>query len=340
MPPGRPPSAEFDDPTLFEGSGFPARRITARLAWRAFRRHWWQALLLWSVGTSAVMALAYFKVKPTYDAFSTIKVDPGDRGLFRETNNAAVDFEVFKETQVKRVTNPNVIATALAGHPDLLLLPRLATAQDPEAEIRRSLAVAVIPKTNLIQVSMSSESASEAAAIVNAVIEAYLKVALDSTEEETEKRCRRLREVKEERTVAVRQKRDAIASLVKRIGTVDSNQARDRNSVTIEQYGVLTHQLLQADLELVEAQARLEQIQAEPAVAAPSSGDPSEPTRRWSPRSTPRPRSARLESGSRRLARPCSNPSGSPGSPATPPTRPPASEPTRPRSRSMASGPG
>ena len=251
-----------------------SRKLSARLVWRAVRRHWWQALLLWSAGTSALMALAYYKVKPSYEAFSTIKVDPGDRGLFRE-NSSMVDFEVFKETQVKRVTNPNVIATALAAHPDLLHLPRLALCQDPEAEIRQSLSVMVLPKTNLIQVSMASESAEEAARIVNAVIEAYLKVALDTNEEETEKRCRRLREVKEERTVAVRQKRDAIASLVSRIGTVDSSQARDRNSVTVEHYKMLTNQLLQVDLELVEEQARLDQLQNEPAGAV--SGHSSEP---------------------------------------------------------------
>ena len=70
--------------------------------------------------------------------------------------------------------------------PELLHLPRLALAPDPEVEIRKSLTVMMIPKTNLIQVAMSSESASEAAEIVNAVIEAYLKVALDSGEEEAE----------------------------------------------------------------------------------------------------------------------------------------------------------
>jgi succinoglycan biosynthesis transport protein ExoP len=262
-----------DRPTL-PGVASPARKVTARLALRALRRHWWQALLLWLIGSSGLMALAYFKVKPSYDAFSTIKIDPGDRGLFRE-NNAAIDFEVFKETQVKRITNPNVIATALAAHPDLLALPRLAKAQDAETEIRRSLVVGVIPRTNLIQVSMSSESAEEAASIVNAMIEAYLKVALDSSEEETEKRCRRLRDVKEERTVAVRQKRDVIASLVKRIGTIASIQAYDRNSVTIEQYGVLTNQLLQTDLELVEAQAKLDQLRGESSTRV--QGDPSEP---------------------------------------------------------------
>ena len=272
----QPAPSRFEPPRPLAAT--PARRVSARLVWRAVRRHWWQAALLWLVGTSGLVALAYRYVKPTYDAFSTIKVDPGDRALFRETN-AAVDFEVFKETQVKRVTNPNVIATALAAHPELLSLPRLARAQDAEAEIRRSLAVGVIPKTNLIQVSMSSESAEEAASIVNAMIEAYLKVALDSTEEETEKRCRRLRDVKEERTLAVRQKRDAVAALVKRIGAVDSVQARDRNSATIEQYGMLTNQLLQADLELVEAQASLDRLRAElPARPRNDASEPDEET--------------------------------------------------------------
>jgi succinoglycan biosynthesis transport protein ExoP len=270
-PPTAMPRHERPVPT---GLATPARRLTARLAWRAVRRHWWQALVLWAAGTSGLVALAYLKVKPSYDAFSTIKVDPGDRGLFRE-NSAAVDFEVFKETQVKRVTNPNVIATALAAHPDLLGLPRLAKAQDAEAEIRKSLVVGVVPRTNLIQVSMASESAEEAASIVNAMIEAYLKVALDSSEEEAEKRCRRLRDVKEERTIAVRQKRDAIASLVQRVGTADSIKARDRNSASVEQYGAITGQLLHSDLELVEAQARLEQIQGE--TAERTKLDPSEP---------------------------------------------------------------
>ena len=263
-----------DEPPSSGPSGLRGRESSARLAWRALRRHWWQALLLWAAGSSGLMALAYCQVRPSYDASSTIKVDPGGRGLVREDGPAVDGFEVFKETQVKRVTNPNVIAAALAAHPDLLGFPRLAKARDAEAEVRKSLDVMVIPRTNLIQVSMSSESAGEAASIVNAVIEAYLKVALDAGEEEAEARRRKLREVKEERTVAVRQKRDAIASLVKRIGAVDGVQARGRNSVTIEQYGLLTRQHLQADLELVEAQAGLDRLRAVPGATAANPSDP------------------------------------------------------------------
>ena len=253
----------------FEAPRSSGLGLSAGLAWRAFRRHWWQALTLWVIGSSALMALAFYKVKPTYDASSTIKVDPGDRA-------SADDFEVFKETQARRVANPNVIALALAAHPELLDLPGLARARDAEAEIGKSLSATVIPGTNLIRVSMSSGSSGEAAPIVDAVIGAYLGVALDmGGEEDAEDRRRKLREVKRERALAVLEKRDAVASLVGRIGAVDARQARERNSVMIERYGALTRQLLQADLELVEAQAWLARLQGEP--GGPPSGDPGGP---------------------------------------------------------------
>src|SRR5947209_3698851 len=81
------PAPHEPDEAPFEPSRPTSRRLSAGLVWRALRRHWWQALLLWTATSSALMALAYYKVKPTYDAFSTIKVDPGDRGLFRENSS-------------------------------------------------------------------------------------------------------------------------------------------------------------------------------------------------------------------------------------------------------------
>jgi succinoglycan biosynthesis transport protein ExoP len=249
--------------------------LSARLIWRAVCRHWWQGLLLWMLGSAGLVALVHSKVRPSFEAVSTIKVDPGEPGQSRD-NGSMADFEVFKETQVRRVTNPNVIASALADHPDLLAFPGLASARDPEAEIRKSLSVGIIPRTNLIQVSMTSEVAEEAPAIVNAVIEAYLKVALDTTrEDEARKRARKLRDARDDRAQAVRQKREAIAELVKRTGTADGKQARDRNSVTVEQYSVLTRQSLETDLALVESQARLDQLKVVPSL--PALADPNDP---------------------------------------------------------------
>ena len=247
-------------PASFTGSG--SRGLSLRLLWRAVRRHWWQGLLIWAAGSAGLLALLDRRVQPTFDAVSTIKVEPGDRGP-NPSNGSSADFEVFKETQAQRVTNPNVIARALLDHPDLLTFPGLTGATDPEAEIRRGLSAVVIPRTNLIRVAMTSKSAEESSAVVNAVIEAFLRIALDThDEDEAENRRQKLLEVQRERTEAVRQKREAIAQLVQRVGTADGSQARQRNAVTVEQYSVLTRQLLESDLALVDAQGKLDQLRA------------------------------------------------------------------------------
>jgi succinoglycan biosynthesis transport protein ExoP len=252
----------------------PRRRLSAGLAWRALRRHWWQATLLWLAGSAGLMALAHDRIRPRFEAFSAIKIEPGDRGLFREPGPGD-DFEVFKQTQARRITNPNVIASALAAHPELLRMPRLAHAADPEAEAREALSAVVVPGTNLIRVSMTGESADEAARLVDAVVDAYLRVALEDGDREAEQRCRRLREAKRERSAEVRRSRETVARLVDRIGSADVGQARDRNAAAIEAYRVLTRQHLQVDLELIEAQARLDRLRAElrdpPPVDAPRS---------------------------------------------------------------------
>ena len=272
-----PPSPPFERPLPHDLTGHRGR-FSARLVARALKRHWWQAALLWMLGTAGLVYLAYSRIKPTFEAITAIRVDPGDHGLSREAG-PSTDFEVFKGTQVQRLINPDIIARALVNHPELLKLPGLAGADDAETRVRDSLNVLLLPRTHMIQVSMSSEAPEEPAAVINAVVEAYLKVAIETSEEETEKRRRLLRDVKVERTQDVDRKRQMIAGLVARLGTIDAGQARDRNSVTIEQYRVLTNQLIQTELGLVDAQATFDQIQGEPIDInlAQVSTDPSRP---------------------------------------------------------------
>ena len=205
------------------------------------------------------MALAHLGVRPSLRGLLGDPGRPGRPGPARE--GPAVDFEVFKETQARRVAGPDVIAAALAAHPELLRLPRLAAAGDPEAEIRESLVAAVVPGTDLIRVSMAAESADEAAGVVNAVVDAYLEVG--------RRRRRgggrgaaaggsaRPRRSGPPRSAGARGGRRAGRA---GSGPVDAGRARDRDSAAVEAYRALTRQLLQADLELVEAQARLDRL--------------------------------------------------------------------------------
>ena len=269
-----PPSLpqEYED---FGGDPYQAApsssKITFKVAGRALRRHWWQALLLWIVGSVGLMALAYQRIKPTYDAFAAVSIHQGDVGIFSDRTRV-VDFGEYKETQVKAITNPNVLSATIANDPTLLQLPKLREAMDPEAEIRTNLLAMVIPKTNWIQISMSSESADEAAKLVNAVVRQYLKQANDFNDTETDRSTKRLRELRDEYRADVELKRNTLLKTMKSRESAEALASKERNTVEKERYSTLLQNLTGLELDLVSAEAQLAALQNDPANAV-ANGD-------------------------------------------------------------------
>jgi hypothetical protein len=49
-------------------------KFSASLLWRGLRRYWWQSSLIWLIGTCALVAAAYYRIKPTYDATAAISI--------------------------------------------------------------------------------------------------------------------------------------------------------------------------------------------------------------------------------------------------------------------------
>src|SRR5215218_9747923 len=96
-----PPADDFAD-----APAPPGKRISTGLVWRAFRRYWWQVVVLWAIGSAALTTLAYYTVKPTYDAVAQVRVEPGEQSLYANKNTTPIEFAEFKETQVASVTSP------------------------------------------------------------------------------------------------------------------------------------------------------------------------------------------------------------------------------------------
>lgn len=238
------------------------RRFNVKLVWRAVRRHWWQALTVWAVASAALMVVTYYKVKPTYDAWAQIKIEQTDNSIFGKSLNQ-IDFQEYKETQVKMMTNTNVLTAALSAHPELLSLPMLARSEDAEAEIKRNLIVGIVPKTNLISVGMSSEYPHEAVAIVNAVVDAYIKTALDQSDEDSERRIGRLRLARNSRLTDVEAKRAELKDLQKQFGAAYEEQIKQRDTLTLENYAVLSTELLKLQIERMSAEQALSQMRNE-----------------------------------------------------------------------------
>ena len=244
-----------------------AKGVSVRLVGRALRRHWWQAALVWLAASSGLIALAYYKIKPTFDAVSQVRVEQADFAIFTSRNGTApIDFAQYMETQVRLVTSPTVLGTALSRHPELTTYPLLRGVSDPEAEIRHALRVGVVPKTNLIQVEMSSESPDEAAAMVNAVVEAFVANALATYDASTQKRIDQLKGTRDAQAEEVTRQRRIVDNLNRALGSANLENVKDRNVASVDVYRRWSEELTNVEIMRIATKAKLDQLRNEKTV--------------------------------------------------------------------------
>ncbi len=294
-PPGRVPAplpapaylpavpAAWDDPGAAAAPEPAApsagRRLNLRTVLRAVRRHWWQILLIWGVASAALMALAYTRVKPRYDAFSLIQVEPPAAQIFGPNGTTlANNPQNQMETQVRLVTSPDVLGTALQD-PKVAALPRVALSLDPETELRDVLRVNILGRTSIIEVAMTSTMPNEPVWIVNAVVDAYIDYTKTFMASRYADQRRQLQELEKDLSDKVDARQDKLRMLFSKgnaipLGAVgakpaagDDGEGRQgqpsapgvdvdamRNQVSIEEYRSRTRELTALEAELFAAE--------------------------------------------------------------------------------------
>ena len=253
--PGALPQKAWDE--QFDGAP-GARMITPRVIWRAFCRHWWQVLLLWAVGSAALVALAYTKIKPTYQSTAWLKVEQPQTILGGQPTNPT-DMSSSLETQVALITSPDVLSAAVL-EPKVAALSRIRTSLDPEADLRKELKVSIVGRTSLILVEMATESPVEAATIVEAVVNSFLKSSSTWTDHETRVQLSRLKELQKRFQVELSQQRDALRKLYNNSVSAHTGD-KDRNLVTVDQYRSFKKELGDVEIERIEAESQLRFLQ-------------------------------------------------------------------------------
>lgn len=234
------------------------RALSVKVIRRALGRYWWQILLLWAAGTAGALALAYSRIKVNHDATAWLIVRESAPGLFGDPGGQGGDFLRFMKTQVELVTSPDVLKTALAKHKDLMGLPRLAGAEDPEAAIRAALNVQIRQDTNLFTVSMSSPDGAEARQVVDAVVAAYLDETNHWAIQQSENQLKQLREEALKKEDEIRDGEEELRKLVASLGTVDPEALRDRARTTVEQFNRFLEERNQLQVERIKLEGRLE----------------------------------------------------------------------------------
>ena len=95
----------------------PSSQINSRTILRGLTRYWWLILGLWlGVSTPIVFAIYRF-VEPTYEAFSTLRIEPTQARLLETNQDSTESRSVihFLQTQANLLTTDNVLNAAIAN---------------------------------------------------------------------------------------------------------------------------------------------------------------------------------------------------------------------------------
>lgn len=258
------------------------RMFNPRIVARALKRHWWQILAIWAIGSAGLGYLAYTKIRPSFEATAWLQVEPPAREILVQSRNG-VDFGPYLDTQVLLVTSPDVLANAIAD-PAIAQLPKIHNAADPEVELRREIAAAVQRGTHLIKVQMIGENPVEVAAIVNAVVDAYLEKAKTWTDEAAKDQIDKLAEMERDLKKKVDDLRTRVRELARSAGAAPDPAAGKgedgkesgplKYQVTMEQYRQFNMELYKLLIERYKAEVTVKYLEEElnrsrPAAAGP-----------------------------------------------------------------------
>jgi len=261
----------WEDPAR-EAAG-PPRMFSPKLVVRALRRHWWQILAVWMVGSLGLMYLAYTKIKPMYDAVSWILVEPASSKVLANMGGGSTDFGPYLDTQVLLVTSPEVLQVAL-DDPEVKQIPRITMAEDPETDLRKEIGVGIPQRgTHLIQVRMTGEKPEELVKIVNAVVRAYIDKAELAAQAASNNQIKAMKKTEDNYSLIIedlkktireltRKNADKVQKLANQVGDIepkdpvirDPKDALGRWEMTMEQFRGLQVELIKLQIERHQAE--------------------------------------------------------------------------------------
>jgi polysaccharide biosynthesis transport protein len=248
-------------------------QINSRAVLRGLTRYWWQILLVWVVLSAPAVYLIFRFVEPTYEASSTLLIEPVQREIFTPTREMVESRAVipYLWTQTRLITTDRVLGDAIA-HPDIVKLSVIKQLDDPKNDLRKMMTVEPVKDAFLIRVALALSDGHQAASIVNAVVRSYLSYN-DEFKRSANSRLRAsLGQQKDKLQNEVKEQQAQLKDLYAK-GTIDPvkkslvsvNAPKNDDdaptptlsSVTMEQCQMIAGELMRTELDLVEAEANL-----------------------------------------------------------------------------------
>jgi succinoglycan biosynthesis transport protein ExoP len=255
-------------------AALPALQVSPKVIIRGLSRHWWRILLLGIVASAPLMTLIYYSIQPTYEASSLLRIEPASPELFGTIKGSIADGRslTYLQTQANLITSTHVLKRAVTD-PLVVNLPMIKHSEDPVHDLRRKLMVDIHDDTSLLRVALELGDPNEAITIVNAVVDSYMKYNAEysrgANKELTESLTKQLGKLQNQIEV----KKAALKELLRKskgkikvlepeklLNTKDESDPAQPTfkSLSEDQFHRMMAEMVQTDLQLIEAQAMLD----------------------------------------------------------------------------------
>lgn len=244
--------------------GYPALRLEnssqefgapdTRGLMRSLRRRW-RIASLGGVFLAVVAALViyYLLPPPKVTARVMLFVSAKRPKEIFDTRESLAEYRTYQQTQTTLVTSRLVLETALK-QPGIDQLGMIKAQDDRVGWLDKAIKVDFPNGSELLTISLTSDSPGDSAKLVNAVADSYMKRIVDEENNDRLSRHKRLKTLFDSYQQKLREKREESRGLVETVGSNDKTSIALRGQVAAQQLSLVKQELLQLRSDLRKAE--------------------------------------------------------------------------------------
>ncbi|MCD6304289.1 MAG: AAA family ATPase, partial [Planctomycetes bacterium] len=211
-------------------------------------RHKWTIAIVALLVSGPIIAGAWLLVQPWYEARAEIRVRPIiPRLVFQTEDNGMIPlYQSYMNTQVSIVRNPTVLQRVLdktevqrtrwyKGRDNGLLSLVTSKAGTPMERLLKDLKVSPRPRTEIIDLRISTHDRRDCALILNTVLDEYIKYHSEISDQKDDWAFRELSEKYRQLKNEIEGHEKVIKSLQKRLGTSDPQALISQQRIRLDQ---------------------------------------------------------------------------------------------------------
>ena len=260
------PETMIQYPPVFPTAGSPVplhpstpqtQQFDRKVLIAALRRRWFLATTL-GIIVAAIAAGATYQLLPEapYTAFAELHVKSKPEIILFDTVEADSDFNTYKQTQMRLVISPFVLAAALRN-PEVGNLSSVTAESYPIQWLEKEVKV-TNPASEFIRIALSGDHAEELHKLVSAISTAYMEEVVNSDLAKRNEKKSQLETIFREMEDRMQKKKAAVKRLAEALNTGDSEALTLKQQLAVEYYGQLRKEHTQVRFDLMRLRIQME----------------------------------------------------------------------------------